>query len=120
MKTSKAYFKRFKKAFIFWQEKFGLTQYDICLYHMKLDDGYAQIKINELNKTADVYLNLEIPDKCVPADSGPEGTAKHEAIHLLLNRIDWLGKSRIITETDIDEENEAIVNRLMGLLKQKD
>jgi hypothetical protein len=118
MRTSKAYFNRFKKEFLRWQKELGLTQYSIAFYHEKLEKGeYAKISINENGKTADVFLNTELDGRTLEADEGPESNAKHEAIHLLLNRLCWLGDSRYIESSAITEEWEALVVRLEKVLK---
>ena len=116
MKTSKAYFNRFKKAFLYWQKEFGLTQYSVSFFHEKLDDEYAKIVIREMGKVADVYLGTELTGNSLKADDGPEEHAKHEAIHLLTHRLHWLGAARYIETTDLDEEWEAVVVRLEKVL----
>ncbi len=118
MKTSKAYFERFKTEFLRWRDLLGLTQYTISFYKDKLEDeDYAQIKISESKKWADVILNAEIKGSTLTADEGPEAHAKHEVLHLLLNRMVWLGSARYIESSDLNEEWEAIVTRLEKVLK---
>ena len=117
MKISKAYFNRFKKAFLYWQKEFGLTQYDIAFYQTYLKTAYAEIHVNEMAKTADVYLTDELEGDRMKADDGPESNGKHEAVHLLLYRLVWLGKARCLNPTDIDEEWEALTRRLEKVLK---
>lgn len=117
MKTSKAYYERFKKEFLLWRDALGLTQYSIAFFHEKLDNEYAKISINESYKCADVYLNNELKGRALKVDEGPESHAKHEAIHLLLHRLIWLGKSRYIEISDLDEEWEAVVVRLEKVLE---
>jgi hypothetical protein len=117
MKTSKAYFKRFKKAFLYWQEKLGLTQYCVRFFHEKLGDNYAELKVGEQEKAACVYLTTELSGRDVTSDEGPEDHAKHEAIHLLLHRIGWLGEQRWTASDEIHDEAEAVVVRLEKVLK---
>jgi hypothetical protein len=115
MKISKAYFNRFKKEFLRWQQKLGLTQYGIAFFQEKLDH-YAEIIINEKGKNADVFLTTELKGRSLQHDQGPESHAKHEAIHLLLHRLVWLGASRYIETSDMEEEWEAVVVRLEKVL----
>ena len=121
MKTSKAYFNRFKKEFLRWQRLLGLTQYRIDFFHESLRqaDGttyYAQAEIFESDKFVKVTLTTQIKDSSI--DTGPESHARHEAIHLLIHRLTWLAESRFnLTSGDIDEEAEAIVVRLEKVLK---
>jgi len=84
MKTTKADFNLFKKAFIAWQNKLGLTQYDAYFEHVKLDGLYAQVYIDQMGKTVAARFNTDIGAGLV---SKPEDDAKHEAIHLLLSRL---------------------------------
>ena len=114
MKTSKAYFEKFKAEFLRWRDVFGLTQYRIDFILKEMKDDYACIQIWEKEKIATVMLTTVIKNKQL--DSGPEAHAKHEAIHLLIHRLGWLGGSRYITDDELDEEAEAIVTRLEKVL----
>jgi len=114
MKTSKAYYERFKAEFIRWQQLLGLTQYRIVFSHENLPDDCARIRIGQMEKVAQVILSTKLPGtEC----EGPESHAKHEAIHLLESRLAWLGACRYIEKSDLDEECEAIVVRLEKVLK---
>lgn len=115
-KISKAYFKRFCDSFKEWQAKFGLTQYDVFFHQKYLKDSYAEVTIKELAKVVSVTLMTELEGKYIDVDPGPESHAKHEALHLLLHRLVWLGQSRYLENNDLDEEWEAIVRRLEKIL----
>ena len=117
MKISKAYFNRFKKAFLGWQRKLGLTQYDVMFFHEPLEKKkIAKIVVNELGKVADVFLTTELNGRDVEVDDGPEARAKHEVLHLLLYRLVWLGGARYIENDDLKEEWEALVRKLEKVL----
>lgn len=116
-KVNRAYFKRFKDSFLYWQKKFGLMEYRVYFLQEFLDDNYAEIRTNIEGKLAHVVLNTEWDKDDVATDDGPEDHAKHEAVHLLLARLAWLGRSRYICDTDINEEDEAVVVRLARILK---
>ena len=92
-------------------------QYRIDFFHEKLDRNYAEISAHELEKAVRISLNTEISKGSAEVDEGPEAHAKHEAIHLLLNRLMWLGGCRYIETTDLNEECEAVVVRLEKVLK---
>ena len=111
MKTTKADFNLFKKAFIAWQYKLGLTQYDAYFEHVFLKGLYAQIYIDQMGKSCTVRLNKEAGPVYSPKDH-----AKHEAIHLLLSRLSWLAQARYIENHDIEEEEESLVRRLEKVL----
>jgi len=114
MKTSKKYFERFKAEFLKWQKELGLMQYRIDFSHEKLEDYFASVIVNELDKTAYVILATELDDD---TDGGAEDHGKHEAIHLLTNRLRYLGGCRYVNGSDLDEEWEAITRRLEKVLK---
>ena len=119
MKTSKAYFNRFKKAFIEWQNRLGLTQYRIDFLHESLKDGdstfYARAQIWEKEKFVKVWLTREIQSPEV--DEGPESHALHEVLHLLIHRLTWIGEARYCMENEIDDEAESVVVRLEKVLQ---
>lgn len=117
MKTSKAYFGRFKKEFLRWQQLLGLTQYRIDFFHEKLDNLFAGMTVWEKDKIARVSLATEISKDSTNIDPGPEEHAKHEAIHLLIHRLSWLGGCRYIKDDELAEEAEAIVVRLEKVLE---
>lgn len=116
-KTTKTEFNRFKKEFLRWQERLGLTQYQVYFFLKKLEDNFAEIKVIEINKVVSVSLNSELDHVDATVDKGPEGHAKHKALHLLTHRLMWLGESRYIERSDLGEEWEAIVGRLCKVLK---
>jgi len=116
MNVSKAYFNRFKKSFLEWQQKLGLTQYRISFFHERLEGNYASVTIDELGKHAKVSLTTKLSGRDLKVDEGPEAHGKHEAIHLLLYRLVWLGGARYIENNDLQEEWEACVVRLEKLL----
>ena len=118
-KTSKAYFHRFKKAFLYWQKRLGLTQYRISFTNKYHPDDYAEITIMQLGKCATVLLTTELTGPSADSILNPEDHAKHEAIHLLLSRLTWLGQSRYIEQNDLSEEEEAVVVRLENVLEQE-
>jgi len=119
MKVSKAYFERFKKEFLYWQKELGLTQYNVSFFQERLDKEYAKITINEMAKTVDVYLGTELKGRSLKSYEGPESNAKHEAIHMLLHRLIFLGERRYIGSIDLDEEWESVVVRLEKVLNRK-
>ena len=112
MKTTVADFKLFKTSFLDWQVRLGLTQYEAYFEHVQLDGKYAEIDINQIGKVVTARLSKEIGDVL----SYPASDAKHEAVHLLLSRLSWLGQARYIENQDLEEEEEAIVMRLMHVL----
>ncbi len=115
-KTSKAEFNRFKKEFLRWAELLGLQGYKIYFYHEPLEDEYAEIKISEQGKVADVSLSSKLSDNEKRMWPGPEVDGRHEAIHLLLNRLTFLGNSRFVGCSEICHEEEKVVRILEKVL----
>jgi len=108
-------FEAFKREFIRRQEQFGLNGYQVYFRHEPSDNSFARIDTNLSNMVATVRLNSELPDKDKP-HKDPKGSAKHEAIHLLLNRLEINALSRFSTEAEIDEATEELVHKLERLI----
>jgi len=104
-------FERFKRGFLYWVEVFGLRDYRIVFRHELIDDSYADILVNEPGKIATVRLTTGI-DASNKDGLDIDGTALHEAIHLVTHRLYWLGACRHIHAEDLDEEWEALTRRL--------
>ena len=115
MKTTKAQFSRFKQSFQMWVEAFGLKEYEIYFVHEPLVGAGATINIEEDAKAVTVAMSSDIP-KVDHEHFSPEDHAKHEAIHLLLDRIRWLGACRYISESELQEEWERLVRVLEKVL----
>ncbi len=116
MKTSKAKFNRFKKAFNWWAEKLSLKGYHVYFFHDKLDGSYASLKVDECSKGVNATYALEMSKVDRDHDDGPESHAKHEAIHLLLHRIGYLGQQRWTASDEIHDEAEKLVTILEKVL----
>ncbi len=120
MKTTKADFKVFQKEFLMWVDLFGLKEYNCFFHHDKLADtdygNYvcAELCVDDNGKAATVTLATDIPkgNRSVLA----KRYAKHEAIHLLLRKLSWLGKCRYLTDGEMANEEEAVVGRLQKIL----
>ena len=119
MKTSKAYFERFKAEFLRWRDKLGLTQYRIVFYHKLLktreNTYFAQLDVSEKDKLVSVFLTTNIVDP--KNDEGPESHARHEVIHLLIHKLTWLGECRFVSEDELYDEAESVVVRLEKVLE---
>ena len=115
MRVTQKYFEDFKKEFTKWQQKFGLTQYEVHFHRNTEKNFAAQIEVNEMAKMAEVGLAKSMSRDDIT--DGPECQAKHEAIHLLLHRMKWLGQTRYIESQDLQEEWEASVRRLEKVLE---
>jgi hypothetical protein len=110
-------FTLFKTTFKKYQEKFGLIGYNVYFDYTPLERHYANITANTFDAVATVRLNSRLPDKDKPHEDVKKH-AKHEAIHLLLNRIDDLARARFIGSPDeVAEAIEEAVVKLETLIE---
>lgn len=112
MKVSKADFNTFKREFLRWAEILNLKQYRYDFVFKPLDDNYAEIIISEESGVATVYFASELDGQDKDMCRGPEKVAKHEVIHLLLNRLYWLGLQRFVGSSESQHEWEKLVRIL--------
>ena len=108
LKTSKAEFNEFKKAFLEYVELFSLKGYRIIFEHVELKDEYAQINRDHDGRVVVVKFNLR---KYVDMGS-PTDEARHEAIHLLLTGLHYWASCRYVLPDQINNEEEKIVRVL--------
>jgi hypothetical protein len=107
-------FKTFQETFTKYQSLFGLTGYKIYFKHEKLDsDSFADICVDQTLMVATVRLNNDGKDE---EFLDVERSAKHEAIHLLINKLQDLARDRYAKEEDITMATEEIVFKLEGLI----
>ena len=125
MRATKADFKLFKETALLWQKKLGLTQYGLHFDTSedlgKNDDGYpifAIVDVSEMGKSATLIM-LSKFDKQYKCCFDPEILARHEMLHLLTQRLYWLGIQRCLNSTDLREEWEAVTVRLENLTSER-
>ena len=108
-------FEKFQKVFKGYQKKFGLTGYKVYFQYKPIED-FADIIVDWENKVATARLNSALPSKDKPFKH-IHVSAKHEAIHLLLNRLESCAFRRYTTETDISEAVEELTFKLEDLIE---
>ena len=108
-------FQLFQQEFIKRQIQFGLTGYKVYFKHEPIVDCFADIKTDQNKMVATVRLNKEIEQE-TPSLSHPEESAKHEALHLLTNRLANLAMCRYVTDSEIYEAWEELVRKLEWLI----
>ena len=110
-------FKLFQKLFKEWQKKFGLTGYKVYFKHGLLEGCFASITVNQRDMVATIGLN-SIPTSNPDGGGGSiEQSAKHEAIHLLLFKLEHMACNRWSQEEEIYEAVEELVFKLEDLIK---
>ena len=108
-------FELFKKEFRKWQQKFGLTGYKVYFKHEPIDDAFASINLGQGEMIATVRLN----SKTLSADKpfvDIKQSAKHEALHLLVGRLEKNAHWRYSSLQEIEEADEELVHRLEDLI----
>ncbi len=106
---------KFQKEFEYWQNKLGLTGYKSYFKYEPLENSFAAIHINQKGMVATVILNSKLTAEDRPFKD-IKNSAKHEAIHLLIGKLENRASSRYTTEDDIYEAVEEIVFKLEKLL----
>jgi len=116
MRNNKNEFSQFQKEFKKWQQKFGLTGYRVYFKYEPLDNCFADVKVNLGCMVATVRLNSKLPDEDKPFKDIKQ-SAKHEAIHLLVGRLEQNARYRYSSENEIYEAVEELVCKLEGLVE---
>ena len=111
--TTKADFNRFKKEFNRLVPILGINGYRIDFEHKVLENSYAEVCINQMGHSCTVMYALNVVDDLMGL---PEEHAKHEAIHVLLSKLAFLGEERYTGSSEIDDEIERLV-RILERLK---
>jgi len=114
VKRPKKDFELFKKEFVKWQRKLNLMEFRVDFYMCDLEEGVAaDITIYHRDSVAMVRLNAF---RCSGECGHPRAHAKHEAIHLLVGKIVWLGLCRFVQEEEIRDEEHRVVRILEKVL----
>lgn len=108
-------FKLFQEEFKKWQYQFGLTGYKVYFKYEPLEDSFANIATTQGERIATVRLNSDLPDKDKPHKNIKQ-SAKHEALHLLLDRLEQKARYRYSSENEIHEAIEELVYKLEELI----
>jgi len=108
-------FDEFQKHFRKYQHRFGLTGYKVYFKHEPLEKSFAEISINQGEMGVTVRLNSEPPDKDKPFKD-VKRSAKHEAIHVLVGRLEENARYRYSSGNEIYEATEELVIKLEELI----
>lgn len=105
MKTTKAMFNRFKKEFLRLVPILNINGYHYYFYHRETE-YIAEVIVDEPGKAVTVVYGINRTDR---DSTTPESDAKHEAIHVLLHRLAWLGDKRYTGSSELEHESEHLV-----------
>ena len=114
MKTTKSQFNEFKQEFLRYVELLGLKDWKIYFRHEDID-GFAQIIRNANESIATVSFCSELNREDMQ-DLDIKMNAKHEAIHLLLSRYNFIASCRFVNDGEVSAEEERIVRILEKVL----
>lgn len=109
-------FEDFQRYFKEYQKLFGLTGYKVYFKHEPIDSGFADITIDLGEMVATARLNSKVPNKDKPFEH-IKLSAKHEALHLLLGRLEKNARYRFATGEEIYEATEELIFKLEELIK---
>ena len=108
-------FELFQREFKGWQKLFGLSGWKVYFKYEPLEKTFADIAINLEDMVATIRLNSELPGKDKP-HKDVKRSAKHEALHLLVGRLEFNGRYRFVSEGEISESAEELVHKLENLI----
>lgn len=115
IKTTRETAAKFEKEFRKYQKLFGLTGWDVSFMVAPLVNTVSALRYSGSDCLATVTLNDTLP----VLDSSLlniKKTAKHEAIHLLLARYDYVASARYIDSEELLFANEEIVVKLTDII----
>lgn len=108
-------FSDFQKTFKSYQKLFGLTGYKVYFKYEPIDTSFASITVAQEDMVATARLNSKLPDSDKPLQD-VKGNAKHEALHLLLSKLEDRASYRYATAKEIYETVEELVFKLEELI----
>lgn len=108
-------FEQYKRYFEYYRNKFGLMGYEVFYKHKPIDGVYASINANTGEMVATTTLNSKLSDDAKPFKN-VKLSAKHEALHLLISRLENNGRCRFMSDGEMYEAAEELVNKLCLLI----
>ena len=105
------YFLSFQEEFRRYQKLFGLLGYRVYFKYEPLESSFAELTVNQTDMIATIRLNSKLPAKDA-IHKNPTMSAKHEALHLLVGRLEQAARYRYTAECEIYEATEDLVRRL--------
>lgn len=108
----------FKNTFIYYQKKFQLEDYKMFFEIVEDKDFYAKITVDHSGALFMLTLNREYLPLGITGsiEEQLKSVAKHEAIHLLIGRMNACAISRFVTSDEINHFNETLVRKLEWLI----
>ena len=108
-------FEQFQQYFKEYQEQFGLNEYKVYFLEEVLKNAFATINVDQQSMVATVRWNKRLAPKDRPFKD-IRRTAQHEALHLLIWRMENIATCRYLTDSEVFEASESLVHRLQDIL----
>lgn len=117
MKLTQKHFEIFKKECLKYQDIFELHNWDLHFRWQNSDTDRASChnKVSGYISTLFLSRNWEGHGQKITDDDIKE-VAKHEMIHVLLERVTASGRYRYVSENEMEEAEEELVRKLEYLL----
>lgn len=115
MRVTKKQYEYFKERVNHWRKELGVLDYSVHFHWQKLDDVFAETRMNNSAHLATIVLNTSIPKEELN-DEQINTTAFHEVMHLVLDDLCNEAKARYASEYDIDKAEHAVIRRLENLI----
>ena len=114
MRTTVQDFEKFTNEVNYWVKTLGINGWKYYFKHQKLTDARASCSIDLTARVATFFLNKNFSDKFTDVDIC--SSAKHEALHLLVGRLDCVARHRYINESETNEAVEELIRSLEKII----
>ena len=116
-KTTNKHFETFKEAFLYWQRRLGLTEWNVYFHHELIPGHYAQLHAQGESRVVTVCFSSEWSHVNYPLTyEHIWNTGRHEALHLMQAPMYIAAVERFVTESEINTIDEGMVNRMEALI----
>ena len=115
--TSAEQFEEFKALCLKWQDRLGMTEWQLHFTHRDLPGKYAGIEYQIESYLAEITLNTDWDDRPVTTET-LESAARHEVAHLVIAELHTLTWRRFVAENQLlaaTERSVRAIERLVGL-----
>ena len=116
MKTTKKQYELFKTECRKWIDKFQLNDYDVFFQWGYIEDADARTTIQGECGNATIAFSEDVNFIDRKATEYIKELAKHEVIHCLLGRYDYLARNRYVSKQELDDEAEHLVRKLCKII----
>ncbi|KKN32530.1 hypothetical protein LCGC14_0812950 [marine sediment metagenome] len=118
VKTTKKHFGVFKAEANKWIRNFGLTDWNVCFSHTKLEGIKARCEYNLVGRVATLSLSTTYTDSIIDYDIE---SAFHEVCELLIIPLESMIEQRYaLGVDDVREETHRIIRRLENFILKED